>query len=65
MTAGFEDVVETDDVAFDIDIGVLDAVADTSLGSEVDNDVELVFCKEIIDKLAVGNAAFDELIVYR
>ena len=43
MTAGFEDVVEPYDVALDIDIGVLDAVAYSCLGCEVDDDVEVIF----------------------
>ena len=37
--AGFEDVVEADEVGLDIGIGVGDAIAHTSLGCEVDNDL--------------------------
>ena len=47
MAAGLEDVVEADDVGLDVGIGVGDAIANTGLSSEVDNDVELLFGKEI------------------
>ena len=64
VAAGFEDVVEADDVALDIHIGVLDAIAHTGLSSEIYHDIEVVFSKELIYKLAVGYAALHEVIAY-
>ena len=60
MAAGFEDVVEADEVGFDVGIGVSDAVADTGLGGEVDDDIELVFGEESVDEIAVGDVASDK-----
>ena len=60
MTAGFEDVVESDDVGFDIGIGIGDAIADTCLGGKVDNDIGRVFGEAILNERFVGDAAFDE-----
>ena len=60
MAAGFEDVVEADEVGFDVGIGVSDAVADTGLGGEVDDDIELVLCEEGVDEVAVGDVASDK-----
>ena len=48
MAAGLKDVVEAYDVALDVSVGVLDAVADTRLGGEVDYDVEFVLGEEIV-----------------
>ena len=42
MPAGFEDVVEAEDVALDVGVGVVDGVADAGLGGEVDDNIELV-----------------------
>lgn len=64
MAAGFEDIVETDDVALDVGVGILNAVAHTRLRSEVDNDVELMLGEEIIDQGLVGQIALNELVAY-
>ena len=64
VTAGFEDVVEANDVALDIDIWILDAISHTGLGGKVDHNIEVVFLEELIDKLAVGNGALHEVIAY-
>ena len=58
MPTGFEDVVEAEDVALDVGIGVVDAVAHSGLGGDVDHDIELVLLEQLIDKLLIGNAAF-------
>ena len=60
VPAGFEDVVEADEVALDVGIGVDDAVADTGLCSEVDDDLGCV-CREYVLYLClVGDVAFDK-----
>ena len=63
VSTGLKDVVEADDVALDIDIGVLDAVANTCLRGKVDYDVEVVFCEESIDQFPVSDIALDELVI--
>lgn len=63
IPAGFEDVVEADEVGQDVGIGVCDAVADTGLGCEVHNHVEVVVFEEFIDSLFRGDIAFDEVPV--
>lgn len=60
VAAGFEDVVEADEVGLDIGIGVGDAIADTSLGSEVDHNLRMVFGEDAVDEGAVGDVAADE-----
>ena len=62
MTTGLQDVVEPDHIALDIRIRVLDAIADTGLGSKVHNDIEVVFLEEAVDEGLVGEVAFDELV---
>ena len=60
VAAGFEDVVETDEVALDIGSGIGDAVTDSGLGGEIDDDVGEVFVEEAVDEGFVGDVAFDE-----
>ena len=57
MPACFKDVVEPDDIALDIDIRILDAVAHTCLGGQVDNDIELVLLEEAVNQFTVSNTA--------
>ena len=63
MPTGFEDVVETNDVAFDIGVGVLDAVAHAGLGGEIDYNVEVILFEESIDEGFVGDGTLDEFVV--
>ena len=60
VAAGFEDVVEADEIGLDIGTGVGDAVAHTGLGGEVDHYLRLVLGKEAVNQLLVGNVAFDK-----
>jgi len=64
VPAGFEDVVETDDVALYVDVGVVDAVAHAGLGGEIDHHVELVFLEQLVDEVSVCNRSFDESVVH-
>ena len=64
VTTSFKDVVEADDVAFDIHPRVFDRVTNASLGGEVDHHIELIVSKKLVDKRLVGNRAFEKLIVY-
>ena len=60
VAAGFQDVVEADQVAFDIDIRMVDGVADTGLGGKVDDHGGLVFGKDLVNETFVRDGAFDE-----
>ena len=61
MATGFEYVVETDDIALYVGIGVDDAVTHTGLCCKVYHNMWLVFCKYVADELLVGNVAFYKL----
>ena len=54
VAASFEDIVETNDVALNVDVRILDAVAHTGLGRKVDHDIELVLSEELVDKFLVS-----------
>ena len=52
---GFQNIEEADDVAFDVDIGMIDRITHAGLSRQVDHDIEMIFVKQIIDKRLVGN----------
>ena len=60
VAAGFEDVVEADEVGLDVGVGVVDAVTDAGLGGEVNDEVGLVLCEKLVNGGFVGEVAFDE-----
>ena len=60
VAAGFEDVVETDQVALDVDVRVIDGVADAGLRRQVDDDGGLVYSEYFVDQGLVRDAASDE-----
>ena len=62
-STGLKDVVEADDVALDVDIGVFDAIAYTCLGGKVNNNIELILCKKLVNQFTVSDVALDELVI--
>ena len=64
MAAGFEDIIEANEISFDVGVRMIDAVANTSLSGEVDDDIELVFLEKFVDEFFVGKVAFDESEVF-
>ena len=60
VAAGFEDVVETDQVALDVDVRVIDGVADAGLRRQVDDDRGFVDREYFVDQGIVRDAASDE-----
>ena len=56
----FEDIVEADEVGLDVGVGVGDRIANTSLGSEVYDDVEGVILEQFVDQGFVSNIALYE-----
>ena len=63
MATRFKYIIETNDVAFYIDIRVLDAITHTGLGCKVDNNIKLVFSEELVDKVLVSNTSLHKGIV--
>ena len=64
VAAGFEDIVEANEVGFDVGVWVVDTVANAGLGGEVDDDVGLVLGKQLVDGGFVGEVALDESEVF-
>lgn|GEM_PF-2558456 len=60
VTAGFKDVIKTDDVAFNIGIRIGNGIAHTGLCSQVYNDFRFVVGKDFINQRFVGQVAFDK-----
>ena len=61
MPAGLEDVGEGDDVALDIGVRILEAVADAGLGREMDDPVEAMLRETGLDRgEPVGEIGADE-----
>ena len=60
MTAGFEDVVETDEIGFYISVWIGDAVSHTCLCGEIDHDLRLVLLKSSVNERLVRQIALDE-----
>ena len=58
--AGFEDIVEADEVALDVGVRVRDGIADAGLGGEVHDDGEVVLFEQAVDGGLVGEVRFDE-----
>lgn len=60
VSAGFQDVVESDEVALDVGVGVRDGIADASLGGEVHDNGEVVLLEQAVDGGLVGEVCFDK-----
>ena len=60
VAAGLEDVVESDEVALDVGVGIGDAVAHACLGGEVDHYGYLVFSEDCLHGCLIGDGGVDE-----
>lgn len=60
VSARLEDVVESDEVALDIGVGIGDAIAYACLGGEVDHYCYLVFGEDCLHDGLVGDGGVDE-----
>ena len=60
VATSFQDVVEADKVGLYIGIRIGDAIAYACLSREIDDDLWLVLCKELVNECTVGNIAFYE-----
>ena len=60
VTARLENVVESDEVALDVGVGIGDAVAHACLGGEVDHYCYLVFGEDCLHGCLIGDGGVDE-----
>ena len=60
VTGGFQDVVETDQVALNVDVRMINRVADAGLRSQINYDRRLVYCKDFVYKGLVGDTSFNK-----
>ena len=65
VPAAFQNVIEADDVGFDIDIRVVDAVADAGLGGEIDDNCRTVLLEHFLQQGLIRKIAPDEDMPYR
>ena len=63
MPTSFENIVETNDVALNIHIRVINAITYSCLSCEVHDNVKLVFLEQFVDQFAICYATLDEMIV--
>ena len=60
MTAGFKDIIETDNITLDIGIGIGDTVTDTRLGGKIYDNRDFVFRENFLYHILVGNRGTDK-----
>ena len=65
MPAGFENIIETDDVALNIHIRVVDTISDSRLSRQVYHDVDLLFLEEAIHKFLIPDGAANDNVCDR
>lgn len=63
VAAGFEDIAEADDVGVDIGLRIDETVADTGLGGEVTDAIELFGLEELVEAFFVFQLEVDEPVV--
>ena len=60
VTAGFKNIVKTDEVTFDVSIGIGNTVAYTRLRCKIDYHVKTVIIEKAADEGLVGKVTFDK-----
>ena len=65
MSAGFQQVIETDNVRFDVHVRVIDAIADTRLSRKIYYDVKVISIEELIDQCLITDGTFDEHMLHQ
>ena len=63
VPARLQDVVKPNDVALNVNVGVLDGVPHPRLSRQVDHNVKLILLEQAVHQLAVGNATLHEAIL--
>ena len=64
VTASFEDIIKTDNIRINVGVWVINTITNSSLGSEVHDDVRLIFLEGFVDEFFVGKIAFDKCEVF-
>ena len=64
IAASFEDVIETDNIGFNVGIWMVDAVADAGLSGKVYDNVWMERLKNSKDFVFIGKVTFHELEVF-
>lgn len=64
MPACFQQIVKTNDVRLDIDVRMVNAIADTRLRRKVDHDVEVVLGKQLIHQCFITDGTTDEHMLH-
>ena len=67
MTAGFQNVVKANHVAFDVSVRVCDGVTHTCLSAQIDHNIRVILLKNAVDqrlvrKIALNKGVFLELL---
>ena len=65
VTAGFQQIVEADDVGFNIHIRMIDGVTDSRLRRKIHHDIKAVGLEEIVHQCLVADGAADEHMLDR
>lgn len=60
VTAGLQDIVETDKIALNVSIGIGDAVADSCLSGKVHDNGNLVFREDFLYSVFVCDGSVDK-----
>ena len=65
VSAGFKNIVETDDIRLDVGVGVSDRVSHARLSGEVDDDLRLVLLENVVDERLVRKVTLNESVLDR
>ena len=60
VAASFKDVIKSDDIALDINIGIGYRIAHTCLSGKVYDNIKAVFFKAFVNECSVGDIPFNE-----
>ena len=60
MTAGLQNIIESDDVGFHVHIRMIDRITNTGLGRQIDDHIKMMLFKEPVHQRFIGNAAAHE-----
>ena len=60
IAAGLQNIVEADDIGFDVGIGIGDGIADTGLRRQIHHHVKALFGEQLFHQGLVGDAATDK-----
>ena len=62
VAAGFQNIVKTDEIGFDVYVGVGDGIAYTGLGSQVHYDVRMPGAEDVCNAVFICQIATDEMV---